>query len=167
HNYLVGKDNLPPIRLIRNYGNLPKIECYASQINQVFLELIRNAIDALLARQTTHRALEKISVNFEDELPESSYKPQLTITTECLENDQVAIRITDNGMGIEEEVRSKIFDPFFTTKPVGQGTGLGLSTCYQIVTINHSGQLHCLSALNQGSSFIIELPIRLFESPLV
>ncbi|MGD1850971.1 MAG: sensor histidine kinase, partial [Cyanophyceae cyanobacterium] len=95
------------------------------------------------------------------------YKLRLNITTECLENNQIAIRITDNGMGIEEDVRSKIFDPFFTTKPVGQGTGLGLSTCYQIVTINHRGHLHCLSALNQGCSFIIELPVRLYESPLV
>ncbi|MGD1939287.1 MAG: ATP-binding protein [Cyanophyceae cyanobacterium] len=166
-NCLLGNDSRSPIRVLRNYSELPKIECYASQINQVFLEVIRNAIDALTARHTAQRALEKITTDLEDELPEPPYKPQLTITTECLENNQIAIRITDNGMGIEEEVRSKIFDPFFTTKPVGQGTGLGLSTCYQIVAINHRGQLHCLSALNQGSSFIIELPVRLYESPLV
>ena len=91
------------------------------------------------------------------------YRPRLTITTECLDGDRVAVRVTDNGMGIDDDVRAKIFDPFFTTKPVGQGTGLGLSTCYQIVAINHNGQLHCLSATDRGSSFIIELPVRPFN----
>ena len=163
HNSLMGTEERGAIRVQKNYGMLPQVECFASQINQVFLEIIRNAIDALNARYLVQSTLENIAgPEFE-----SSYKPQVTITTECLNESHVEIRITDNGMGIEEDIRSKIFDPFFTTKPVGQGTGLGLSTCYQIVTMNHKGQLHCLSALNRGSSFIIELPIRPFESPLV
>ncbi|MEM1425002.1 MAG: ATP-binding protein [Cyanobacteria bacterium P01_H01_bin.130] len=149
------------IEVQKDYGNLPPVECYASQINQVFLEIIRNAIDALNARRGLQIALDSLAD--QENSNASLYRPRLTITTECLEGDRVAVRITDNGMGIDDEIRAKIFDPFFTTKPVGQGTGLGLSTCYQIVAINHNGQLHCLSATDRGSSFIVELPVRPFN----
>jgi signal transduction histidine kinase len=90
--------------------------------------------------------------------------PVITIETEVLPNNWVAIRIIDNGCGIPEEIQDQIFDPFFTTKPIGQGTGLGLSVSHQIVTENHSGRIYCISHPGQGSKFVIEIPIRLEQN---
>jgi signal transduction histidine kinase len=131
------------IQVIQNYGGLPKVECFAGQLNQVFLNVLNNAIDTLEDR--AHR--------------ESAYLPQITIQTTATEQ-QVCIGITDNGNGIAEEVRSRLFDPFFTTKPIGEGTGLGLSICYQIVTEKHQGKIWCESEIGQGTTFWIEIPIQ-------
>jgi len=130
------------ISIIKEYGKLPKIQCYPAQLNQVFMNLLSNAIDAL-----------------EDSAANSGKAIQIRITTEVSGENQVSVRIADNGPGISREVQSKIFDPFFTTKPVGSGTGLGLSISYQIVKESHGGELRCHSELGQGTEFAIELPI--------
>jgi len=118
---------------------LPKLECYPGQLNQVFLNIISNAIDAL-----------GTSGSKED-------PGTIRIRTEV--SDRVTIAIADNGPGMSEEVRQKIFDPFFTTKPVGSGTGLGLSTSYSIVVSEHGGSLECNYTPGKGSEFIIEIPL--------
>jgi signal transduction histidine kinase/purine-cytosine permease-like protein len=147
-NRLKANAEHPAIEIIRDYGELPLIECYAGQLNQVFMNLLANAIDA-----------------FEDSNRDRSYQDiqanpnQITIRTTVLNRDRVRIEISDNGVGIPPEVQAKIFDAFFTTKNVGKGTGLGLSICHQIVTEKHHGKLFCCSELNQGTTFIIEIPV--------
>ena len=132
-----------PIEVIKSYGNLPKITCYAAQVNQVFFHIISNAIDALCSK---------------GEDPAST-PPTIKITTEALDGEKVKITISDNGEGMSEDTQSKIFDPFFTTKPVGKGTGLGLSTSYQIIVGEHGGNLICSSELGRGTEFTIILPV--------
>ncbi len=131
-----------PIQISQHYGPLPLVECYAGQLNQVFLHLLENAIDAIIARPVA-----------------SSPPGQITITTQMAGTDWVAITIADNGVGMTEAVQAKIFDPFFTTKPIGQGTGLGLSVSYQVVVEQHGGALTCLSDLGQGTQFQLTLPV--------
>ena len=153
---LKAKENYSDIELIEEYGNLPLVECYPGPLNQVFMNLLVNAIDALEQRRIDKRR------------DSSQTSPFIRICTEvrgdsfsCAEgNAKVVIRIADNGIGITEEVRHRLFDPFFTTKPVGKGTGLGLSISYRIVVETHKGQLLVKSELGQGSEFIIELPIQ-------
>jgi len=141
------------IELVKEYGNLPLVECYAGQLNQVFMNILSNAIDAM----------EKARCNAEE--GRENFTPTLTIRTEVKmggsdsSQPRAAISIKDNGCGIPAEHQSKIFDPFFTTKPVGKGTGLGLSICYQIVVEKHKGELKCVSELGEGTEFIIEIPI--------
>ncbi len=131
------------IQVIKEYGKLPQIECYPAQINQVFMNVLSNAIDAL-----------------EDSVANSHAEAiQIRITTEVSNENQVCVRIADNALGISREVQSRIFDPFFTTKPVGRGTGLGLSISYQIVKDRHGGELRCYSEIGQGTEFAIEVPI--------
>lgn len=144
HNRLKAKPNHPEITVIKEYGKLPLIECYAGQLNQVFMNLLSNAIDAL-DESVVNR---KITDN-----------PTIHIRTELINNQRIAIRISDNGMGIPQEIFSKLFDPFFTTKEVGKGTGLGLSISYQIVVDKHCGKLTCHSTPGQGAEFVIEIPI--------
>ncbi len=134
------KRNRPEITLIKNYGQLPLVNCYANQLNQVFTHLISNALDAL-----------EISTN----------SPRTLIVTTALDRnrDQAIISIGDNGPGMSESVRQKIFDPFFTTKAIGKGTGLGLSISYQIITERHRGSLRCHTTLSEGSEFVIKIPI--------
>jgi len=133
------------IEVIKNYSTLPLITCYASQLNQVFMNILTNAIDALLVAR---------------DCPENSHKqPTITISTEVTDRKSAIIRIADNGPGMRTEVLHKIFDPFFTTKPVGSGTGLGLSISHSIVVSSHGGKLTCVSAPGEGSEFIIEIPI--------
>ncbi len=139
------KPDFPRIELIKEYGNLPEVECYASQINQVFMNILSNSIDAL---EMSPKDLK------------SSFTPTISIYTELINENIVAIRIADNGIGMTEEVSRKLFDPFFTTKPVGKGTGLGLSISHEIVVEKHGGQLKCISAPNKGTEFTIEVPIR-------
>ena len=134
-----------PIQLVKDYGALPPVPCYAGQLNQVFMNLLVNAIDAL----ETSWAEGEVSAQRPD--------PTITIAT-WLEPQQVVMQISDNGPGMSETVRSQLFDPFFTTKPAGQGTGLGLSICYQIITEKHQGQLVCRSTLGEGAQFTITLP---------
>ena len=134
---------LPEIKIIKFYGKLPQVTCYASQLNQVFLNLLNNAIDALELK-TWH---------------ELSQYPTIWICTESIASETVTIRIKDNGVGISEEVQSSLFEPFFTTKPVGKGTGLGLLTSYQIVVEKHKGSLNCHSFPGQGAEFVVRIPV--------
>jgi light-regulated signal transduction histidine kinase (bacteriophytochrome) len=141
---LKAKPDCPAIELIKNYGNLPLVECYAGQMNQVFMNVLSNAIDAL------------------EDYKSDSYR--ITIITslgEIKSNIQsVIIRIADNGPGIPEDLRTKICDPFFTTKPVGKGTGLGLSISYKIVVDKHGGVFKCNSQADVGTEFWIEIPLQ-------
>ncbi len=145
---LKAKPESPSIEVIKEYGDLPLVECYAGQLNQVFMNVLSNAIDAL--------------ENYQDDESEFHHH-QITIRThlgELKDNiKSVLIHITDNGKGIPEAVKKKVFDPFFTTKPVGKGTGLGLSISYQIVVDKHNGIFKCDSQLGIGTEFWIEIPI--------
>ncbi|HEY9708318.1 MAG TPA: ATP-binding protein [Oculatellaceae cyanobacterium] len=154
------------IEVIKKYGNLPLVECYAGQLNQVFMNILANAIDALESQRVSSE-----EVGCEQLTPQPS--PCIQICTEVADTSvstedskSVIIRITDNGPGMTERVKHLLFDPFFTTKPVGQGTGLGLSISYQIVVAEHGGQLQCESAPGQGTEFMIQIPIvQLSEKP--
>lgn len=147
----------PEILVLKNYGYLPTVECYPGLLNQVFMNLLTNAIDALdtVAFSTFNPGSETPSNN----LSKSQFAPCIHICTKKLKGDRVSIQITDNGSGIPEAVRAKLFDPFFTTKPVGKGTGLGLSVSYQIVVEQHGGQLRYQPKSSQGAEFVIEIPI--------
>ena len=139
--------------VVKDYGDIPLVQCYASQLNQVFMNIISNAIDVLQQRD------KKLSTA---ELKNNS--SQIIIHTQLIHNnDWVQISIKDNGMGINPEVKRRIFDPFFTTKPVGEGTGLGLSISYQIIVEKHDGKLDCISAPGEGTEFIIEIPVKLHQ----
>ncbi|MBD1891702.1 ATP-binding protein [Coleofasciculus sp. FACHB-SPT9] len=155
-NRLKAKPEHPAIEVVKEYGNLPLVECYAGQMNQVFMNIISNAIDALEAFD----GLSFIARNNEQSTSNLEPSPTIRISTQVLHPDRVAVRIADNGLGMTEEVRKRLFDPFFTTKPVGQGTGLGLSISYQIVVEKHSGMLLCISDAGQGAEFWIEIPMR-------
>ena len=135
----------PTIEVITKYASLPPVTCYVSQLNQVFLHLLNNAIDALTP-ESEHQAV-------------SSPIPRIWIVTELITTNKIRIKITDNGPGISEAIRSRLFDPFFTTKPVGAGTGLGLSISYQIIVHQHGGSLACTSDLGSGAEFTIEIPL--------
>ena len=160
----------PAIKVIKEYGDLPLVECYAGQLNQVFMNILTNAIDAIAARCATQASPEKRVKHPE---AEEEFVPCIQICTGMLElrsqedghpasslNPRLFIRISDNGCGMGESVQSRIFDPFFTTKPIGTGTGLGLTTSYQIVVEHHKGRLDVTSLEGQGSEFAIELPLR-------
>ncbi len=146
-NRLKGKPGCPPISVVKNYGKLPKVECYVGQLNQVFMNLIANAIDAL-EESSQNRAGQEMSQN----------PNQITISTELSEKS-VVVKIKDNGLGIRPEIKSKLFDPFFTTKPAGKGTGMGLSISYQIIVQKHGGSLECISEPGQGAEFRIKIPL--------
>ena len=146
------------IEVVKSYGNLPLVECYAGQMNQVFMNILVNAIDALNEPKTSN--VEYLLSDFESNDDFSPQKPTIQIQTEVVNSNWVMIRIVDNGPGMREQVRCKLFDPFFTTKPIGRGTGLGLSISYQIVVEKHQGQLECYSNIGQGSEFVIQIPIR-------
>ena len=157
---LKASGNNPGITIIKDYGNLPLVECYAGQLNQVFMNIVSNAIDALETqrlRQAENNLCQGESES--DSACPPSLSPTIWIHTELLDSHQVVIRIRDNGLGIPENVIGSLFDPFFTTKPVGKGTGLGLSISYQIVVEKHGGSLKCLSEPGQGAEFWIEIPI--------
>ncbi|HLO89153.1 MAG TPA: ATP-binding protein [Nostocaceae cyanobacterium] len=144
---LKATDQRTEISITRHYGCLPLVQCYPSQINQVFMNILVNAIDAL---EEHHHCTRK------ERKSKSRY---IQISTEVFAQNTIRISISDNGNGISEEIHSKLFDPFFTTKPVGQGTGLGLSIAYQIVVDKHHGRLYYHSTPGTGTEFIIEIPI--------
>lgn len=150
HNRLKARSDRPEILVHKDYGALPHVECYAGQLNQVFMNILVNAIDAL-EEKDRDRSLAEMA-----KLPS-----QLWITTQVTA-DRTAIRISirDNGPGIPIHLQPRIFDPFFTTKPVGKGTGLGMSISYQVVVDKHDGQLTCRSTVGEGSEFVIEIPVR-------
>ena len=141
----------PQIEVIKEYGNLPPVECYAAQMNQVFMNLLSNAIDAIEEAQQ-----QATKGNTE----ESGLKPKLAIKTQIVDTNCVSITITDNGTGIPPDVLSRMFDLFFTTKPIGKGTGLGLAISYQIIVEKHGGSLNCHSVPGKGTEFVIEIPIK-------
>ncbi|MCY6489158.1 sensor histidine kinase [Leptolyngbya sp. GGD] len=132
------------VEVVKDYGDLPFVDCYASQLNQVFMNILANALDAM-----------------EDQRGLSHSQPcTIRIKTKKLEHGRVQIAIADNGPGIPPEVQPRIFDPFFTTKSIGKGTGMGMSISYQIVTERHQGKLYCVSEVGKGTEFFLEIPIR-------
>lgn len=141
------QNDRPQIQIVKEYGEIPQIQCFAGQMNQVFMNLLANAIDAL-------------EEGFQKELCPN---PLIRISSEQV-NENAVIRIADNGAGIPEEIQSRLFDPFFTTKPIGKGTGMGLSISYQIITEKHGGSLECISSPGQGAEFVIAIPIRVGKS---
>jgi len=147
---LQSKLGYPPIEIIKNYGDLPLVECYAGQLNQVFMNVLSNAIDAI---ERFNRDTMKNGVL------SNKHSSTITISTQIVNSDTVSISIKDNGQGIDAEVKQKIFDPFFTTKPVGEGTGLGLSISYQIVVNKHNGKIECISVPGKGAEFVIQIPL--------
>ncbi|MBD2291985.1 ATPase [Anabaena sphaerica FACHB-251] len=151
HN-LKAKPDLPEIQVIKEYGNLPLVECYAGQLNQVFMNIIANAIDAVSESY-------KLSTDGGHITPKNQKNMLIRIRSEVTQENQIMICIADNGPGIPENIQKRLFDPFFTTKPVGKGTGLGLSISHQIIVEKHGGQIFCVSHLGQGSEFIIKIPI--------
>ena len=152
----------PAIAVIKDYGELPLVECYAGQLNQVFINLLTNAIDSLESR-CAEDALEMhlaSGANSSLSSDRQSNQPTIWIRTEYLTQEQIAIHIIDNGIGITADLKQRLFDPFFTTKDVGEGTGLGLSISYQIVADQHRGRLYCNSEPDQGAEFVVQIPIR-------
>ncbi|MEM9771875.1 MAG: ATP-binding protein [Cyanobacteria bacterium P01_D01_bin.73] len=150
-----GSGDRPAIEIIRDYGDLPLVNCYAGQLNQVFMNIIINAIDAF---EGSIAAGKNPNLSDSKELGNSAFQPQLTIHTHS-DGDRCLISISDNGPGIAPSVRHQLFDPFVTTKEVGKGTGMGLAVSYQIVADRHHGKLSCVSTPGQGTAFIIEVPI--------
>ncbi len=151
---LKAKPESPAIKLVKEYGELPLVECYAGPLNQVFMNVLSNAIDALEDyKGSTSKA----------------HNSQITITTALGEIEgnikSVIIRIKDNGPGIPEDLKVRICDPFFTTKPVGKGTGLGLSISYQIIVDKHGGIFKCDSQPGLGTEFWIEIPMTQITKP--
>lgn len=153
----------PEVQVIKEYGDLPLMNCYAGQLNQVFMNVISNAIDAL----EESCEVEKLRSRFENltDRPTANchrlpgFVPQIRIRTLVWQGDRAVVAIADNGPGMPEAVRQQLFDPFFTTKPVGKGTGLGLSISYQVVVEKHGGQLRCKSQPGKGTEFWIEIPL--------
>lgn len=154
--------NRPEIKVDKHYGKLPLVQCYADQMNQVFMNIINNAIDAIDQRDSQQRsALPNRTRSWPDFEQKAS---RIQIITELITDmggncQSVKIRIIDNGSGIPASVKDRVFDPFFTTKDVGQGTGLGLSISYKIITEQHKGKIECFSTVGQGTEFAITLPI--------
>ncbi|MGK7926786.1 MAG: PAS domain S-box protein [Spirulina sp.] len=143
------KPESPAIQIIKNYGDLPRISCYPGQLNQVFMNILSNAIDALEERDRD-RNLEEMKDN----------PSMISITTELSKVESlVKIKIRDNGIGIPEDLKNRIFDPFFTTKAIGKGTGLGMSISYQIIVEKHGGHISYISSSGEGTEFIIDLPL--------
>jgi signal transduction histidine kinase len=132
----------PKIEIIRDYGDLPLVDCYAGQFNQVLMNLLANGIDAI----------EEVQIE----------QPCITVRTR-LAGNWVSLAISDNGPGMAASVREKLFEAFFTTKPEGKGTGLGLSISHQIIVEKHGGRLECASVLGKGTEFRIWIPVRQME----
>ncbi|NEP58711.1 MAG: response regulator [Symploca sp. SIO2G7] len=146
---LKANEQHPDIEVIKEYGELPLVKCYPGQLNQVFMNLIANAIDAL---EESNKGYSFVELR--------SNPNKITISTEVLENNSgVVIRIKDNGVGMSTELQQQVFQPFFTTKAVGKGTGLGLSITRQLVEENHRGKLRCISSPGMGTEFVVEIPI--------
>ena len=143
---LKAKQHYPAIEVIKEYADLPPVECYPGQLNQVFMNIISNAIDTLEERDQRRSPAELLV-----------HRSCIWITTEVQEA-MVRIKIKDNGMGIPPQVLQRLFDPFYTTKDVGKGTGMGLSISYQIISDRHKGTLECISQPGAGAEFIIQIP---------
>ncbi|MEL7333352.1 MAG: ATP-binding protein, partial [Cyanobacteria bacterium J06560_2] len=147
-NYrLKAQPDLPAIKVVRDYSALPAVHCFAGEINQAFMNVINNAIDAI-----DNKLLKQADTTID-------FSPQIRIQTDAIGDDAVVVRITNNGFPIPQEIRGRLFDPFFTTKAVGEGTGLGLAISYQIVTEKHGGKIWCDSSSDCDTEFVIQLPI--------
>jgi signal transduction histidine kinase len=144
---LKANEQRPEIEMVTDYGDLPLVQCFPGQLNQVFMNILANAIDALDESTQGHTFAEI-----------AAQPNQITIRT-TVEENQVKIAIADNGKGMPEEVKARIFDHLFTTKAVGHGTGLGLAIAQQIVTEKHGGVLNVRSAVGEGTEFYIVLPV--------
>jgi two-component system, NtrC family, sensor kinase len=140
--------NYATIQVFKDYSNLPLVECYAGHLNQAFMNILVNAIDAI-EEANNNRTYSEIQ----------SHPSQIKIRTSLIDSKWVQIAIADNGSGIPEQIKQLIFDPFFTTKAVGKGTGMGMSICYQIITKKHGGKLEFFSTPGEGTEFIITIPI--------
>ncbi|MEH2043389.1 GAF domain-containing sensor histidine kinase [Nostoc sp.] len=151
HHRLKADVHRPAIEIVKDYAKLPLIECYPGQLNQVFMNILANAIDAL------EESMENWRLKNNPQSPTPN--PQITIRTKALDQQWVVIRIADNGPGMKEEVIRRIYDPFFTTKDVGKGTGLGMAISYQIVVDRHGGMLKCRSQPGEGTEFWIQIPL--------
>jgi len=149
NHQLAASSHHPKIEVIKNYGDIPTVECDPAQINQVLLNVLTNAIESI----------KEICRASYPESRCSNLQPRIWISTEVNEQNHVSVCIRDNGLGIAESHRPKVFDHFFTTKSVGQGTGLGLAIAYQIVVEAHGGQLIVESTLGEGATFYICLPV--------
>lgn len=156
---LKGNSGHCAIEIIKNYGELPQVECFPGQLNQVLMNLLANAVDALecYRKENVEVGLSELQGNSESS---SRRSPTIQIHTTKTSPNSVAIRIADNGPGIPKAVQKRLFDPFFTTKPVGSGTGLGLAICYQIIVEKHGGQISCNSHPPDGAEFTLEIPIK-------
>jgi len=152
---LKANSDRPTIKVIKNYGELPNIECYPGQLNQVFMNLIANAIDAL-----EESNFGKTYKQIESNPNVITISTSVANSSEKLENDTVKIRIADNGFGMQKHIKDQLFTPFFTTKAEGKGTGLGLPICHDIITKKHRGSLECVSAPGMGTEFAIAIPVR-------
>ncbi len=155
-NRFKANSHRPAIEIVRKYGDLPLVECYAGQMNQVFMNVIANAIDAIETQKTPGVLTIKTSLAHGESgmgYGKDNKKPMP-------HSQFVALSISDNGPGMKPEVQHRLFDPFFTTKPVGKGTGLGLAIAYQIVAEKHGGSLRCISQPGQGAEFLISIPIQ-------
>ncbi|HEY9810764.1 MAG TPA: GAF domain-containing protein [Halomicronema sp.] len=153
-NRLKSNGTLKAIEVVKDYGQLPLVECYAGSLNQVFMNIISNAIDAL---ENSRNVVNLSAINAQEDTTTEEKTPTICIRTE-INSSHAIIRIADNGPGIAEVTKGKLFDPFFTTKPVGKGTGLGLSISYRIIVEKHKGSLSCNSELGKGTEFKIEIP---------
>jgi PAS domain S-box-containing protein len=149
-NRIKGKSDRPEILILKEYGKLPHVECYAGQLNQVFMNILSNAIDAL------EEAMTQPNSPFQNK----TRQPTIQIRTDLLNGQWVCIRFSDNGPGIPKPIQQRLFDPFFTTKAVGKGTGMGLSISYQIITERHSGTLECQSEPGNGAEFVVKIPLK-------
>ncbi|MEO1387218.1 MAG: ATP-binding protein [Cyanobacteria bacterium J06634_6] len=136
----------PAILVSRDYDDLPLVECYPGQLNQVFMHILSNSIDALRGRFDSDETVQE--------------NPHITIRTQVA-NESVVLSFADNGCGFAAAVQSRLFDPFFTTKDVGEGTGMGLAISYQIVSEQHHGKITCFSAAAAGTEFVVKIPIML------
>ncbi|MEA5515656.1 ATP-binding protein [Nodularia sp. UHCC 0506] len=154
-------DTYPGIQIIKDYSHLPQIECYPAQLNQGFMNILNNAIDAIenLWIENTKKIKSDVhKIDYMNNLQQA--QPQIRIRTGIDHKNHVFVRIADNGIGISEAIQKRMFDLFFTTKPVGKGTGLGLSVIYQIVVKKHGGNLKYKTQLGKGTEFIIEIPLK-------
>ncbi|MGL5192793.1 MAG: sensor histidine kinase, partial [Chroococcales cyanobacterium] len=165
-NRLKSNGKRQAINIVKNYGKITPIQGFPCQLNQVFMNLIGNAIDALEMKRgdwgegNEGWSLSQAEVLSSDLSSPDEFLPTIHIRTHRSEGERVVIQISDNGAGMSSEVLSSLFHPFFTTKPVGKGTGLGLSISHQIVVEKHGGQIQCISTPGQGTEFWIELPVK-------
>lgn len=153
---LRAKPGYRDIEVIKDYNLLPEVQCYASELNQVFMHILTNAIDAL------EEVIKREQENMNGEEP--SFEPKITIHTAMQGDEQILIEIADNGVGMDADTCKRIFDPFFTTKPVGSGTGMGMAISYQIIVDKHGGKLDCTSTLGKGTQLTLQVPLKIKQS---